>query len=111
LPHGGERQSSVLLLQVLELLRLLVRPAHRAGELVAVLLDRQCGHPLLAANLVLALPRSDRVCLVTLRARQATEREYQRRRKDRVHDRLQERAGAEPSDADRLQPLTAILGT
>ena len=34
----------------------------------------------------------------------------QRRRDDRLHVCLQEVAGAEPSDADRLQPLTAILG-
>ena len=36
--------------------------------------------------------------------------EYQRRREDRFHVCLQEVAGGEPSDADRLQPLTAILG-
>src|SRR5262249_28770802 len=110
LPHGGERQSAVLQLQVLEFLRLLVRPAHRPGELVPVLLDRQGGHPLHAADLVLALPRPDRVCLLALRARKAAEPEHQRRREGRLHVSLQEVAGGEPADADRLQPLTAILG-
>src|SRR5438552_10019618 len=109
-PHGGEGQVLVLQFHVLEIRLLLVRPAHRAGELVPVLLDRQCGHPLLAADLVLALPRADRVCLVALGARKAAEAEYQRRREDRLHVCLQEVAGGKPSDADRLQPLTAILG-
>src|SRR6476646_7017520 len=60
LPHGGERQRTVLQLQVLDVRLLLVRPAHRPGELVSVLLDRQCGRPLLVADFVLALPRPDR---------------------------------------------------
>src|SRR5882672_8526190 len=108
--HGGEGQISFLQLHVLEFRLLLVRPAHRPGELVLVLLDRQCGRPLLAADLVLALPRPDRVCLVALRARKRAEPEYQCRREDRFHVCLQEVAGGKPSDADRLQPLTAILG-
>src|SRR3984893_5736490 len=109
-PLGGEGQNSFLQFHVLEFRLLLVRPAHRPGELVPVLLDRQGGHPLLAADLVLALPRPDRVCLLALRARKPTEPEHQRRREDRFHVCLQEVAGGEPSDADRLQPLTAILG-
>src|SRR5262245_2220618 len=52
LPHGGERQSTVLQLQVLEVRLLLVRPAHRPGEFVAVLLDRQRGHPLLPSDVI-----------------------------------------------------------
>src|SRR5436305_2996323 len=39
LPHGGERQGTVLQFHVLDRRVLLVRPAHRAGELVSVLLD------------------------------------------------------------------------
>src|SRR6266478_8526107 len=84
-PLGGEGQISFLQFHVLEFRLLLVRPAHRPGELVPVLLDRQCGHPLLAADLVLAFPPPDRVCLLTLRARKPAEREYQRRREDRFH--------------------------
>src|SRR5690242_9333730 len=38
LPHGGECQRTVLQLQVLELRLVLVRPAHRPGEVVPVLL-------------------------------------------------------------------------
>src|SRR5437588_6734898 len=109
-PHGGEGQISGFQLHVLEFRLLLVRPAHRPSELVPVLLDRQGGHPLLAADLVLALPRPDRVCLLALRARKTTEPEYQRRREDRLHICLQGVAGGEPSDVDRLQPLTTILG-
>src|SRR6266550_629935 len=109
-PLGGEGQISGFQFHVLEFRLLLVRPAHRPGKLVPVLLDRQCGHPLLAADVVLALPRPDRVCLLALRARKAAEPEYQRRRENRLHVCLQEVAGGEPSDADRLQPLTAILG-
>src|SRR5262249_49002991 len=108
-PHSGEGQISVLQFHVLEFRLLLVRPAHRPGELVPVLRDRQGGRTLLAADLVLALPRPDRVCLLALRARKAAEREYQRRREERLHVCLQEVAGVEPSDADRLQPLTTIL--
>src|SRR5262249_5442478 len=109
LPHGGERERTVLQFQILEVRRLLVRPAHRPGELVPVLRDRQGGRPLLVADLVGALPRPDRVDLVG-RASQAAEREDQRRREDRLHDCLQEMAGAGPSDADGLRPLTAIVG-
>src|SRR5438128_8262942 len=109
-PHGGEGQISFLQFHVLEFRLLLVRPAHRPGELVPVLLDRQCGDPLLAADLVLALPRPDRVCLLALRARKTAEPEYQHRREDRHHVCLQGVTGGEPSDADRLQPLTTILG-
>src|SRR6266851_27620 len=109
-PLGGEGQISALQFHVLEFRLLLVRPAHRPGELVPVLLDRQCGRPLHVADLVLALPRPDRVCLLVPRACKAAEPEYQRRREDRFHVCLQEVAGGEPSDADRLQPLTAILG-
>src|SRR3984893_8813369 len=109
-PLGGEGQISFLQFHVLEFRLLLVRPAHRPGELVPVLLDRQCGHPLLAADLVLALPRPDRVCLLALRARKPAEPEYQRRREDRFHVCLQEVAGGEPSNAERLQALTTILG-
>src|SRR5262245_32198751 len=93
LPHGGKRQSAGLQFQVLELLRLLVGPAHRPGELVPVLRDRQGGRTLLVADLVLALPRSDRVCLLALRVRKAREPEYQRRREDRLHVCLQEVVG------------------
>src|SRR4029434_8474471 len=89
-PHGGEGQFSVFQFHVLELRLLLVRPSHRPGELVAVLLDRQRGRPLLVADLVLALPRTDRFYLVR-RARETAEHEYQRRRKDRLHAYLQER--------------------
>src|SRR6266481_8412793 len=94
-PHGGEGQFSIFQFHVLELRLLLVRPAHRPGELVAVLRDRQRGRPLLVADLVLALPRPDRVCLLALRARKAAEPEYQRRREDRFHVRLQEVVGGE----------------
>src|SRR5207245_10908450 len=45
LPFGGERERIVLQLQILEARLLLVRPAHRPGEFVAVLLDRQGGRP------------------------------------------------------------------
>src|SRR6185437_4479213 len=48
-------------LQVHHLRLLLIRPAHGAGNLVAVLLDRHRGRPLLSADVVLALPRADRV--------------------------------------------------
>src|SRR5207302_9409563 len=68
------------------------------------------GRPLHVANLVLALPRPDRVCLLALRDREAADPEYQRRREDRLHVCLQGVAGGEPSDADRPQPLAAILG-
>src|SRR3989441_9879660 len=91
-PLGGEGQISGFQFHVLEFRLLLVRPAHRPGELVPVLLDRQGGRPLLAADLVLALPRPDRVCLLALRARKAAEPEYQRRRENRLHDRLREMA-------------------
>src|SRR3954462_11894095 len=47
LPLGGERQSAVLQLQVFELCLVLVRPAHRPGEVVPVFLDLQGGCPLL----------------------------------------------------------------
>src|SRR5438874_11056391 len=87
LPHGGERERTVLQLQILEFRLLLVRPAHRPGEFVPVLLDRQGGRPLLVADLVLALPRPDRVYLVC-RAREAADPEYQRHCEDRFHDRL-----------------------
>src|SRR5262249_47132847 len=60
----------VLELQVLELRLLLVLVGHGAGELVPVLLDGQGGLPLLPADLVLALPRPDRVRLGVLRARE-----------------------------------------
>src|SRR3954453_17313744 len=40
-PRGGEGQIAVLHFHVLEIRLLLVRPAHCAGELVPVLLDRQ----------------------------------------------------------------------
>src|SRR2546425_9880218 len=75
-PLGGEGQISGFQFHVLEFRLLLVRPAHRPGELVPVHLDRQCGRPLLLANLVLALPRPDWVCLL-LRTRKAAEPEYQ----------------------------------
>src|SRR5262249_15717436 len=63
----------------------------------------------LLADLVLALPRPDRVRLFALRARKAAEPEYQRCRNDRLHDRLREMSGGKLSDADRLHPLPAIL--
>src|SRR5262245_27285743 len=88
LPHGGERQSTVLQFHVLEVRLLLVRPAHRPGKFVPVLLDRQGGRQLQPTDLVLAIPRPDGVCLVALRARKAAEPEYQRCRKDRLHDHL-----------------------
>ena len=52
LPLGGEGQLPVLDLHVLELRLLLVLPGHRAGELVAVLLDGQGGLPLLPLTVV-----------------------------------------------------------
>src|SRR5262249_49688345 len=110
LPHGGKSQSIVLQFHVLEVRLLLVRPAHRPGKFVAVFLDRQGGRQLQPTDLVLAIPRPDRVCLVALRARKAAEPEYQRCRKDRLHDRLQERGGGKLSDANRLHPVKAILG-
>src|SRR4051794_25825119 len=61
LPHGGECQRTVLQLQVLELRPVLVRPAHRPGEVVPVLLDLQGGCPLLSADFILALPRPNRI--------------------------------------------------
>src|SRR5579884_1375349 len=66
LPHGGERQRTVLQLEVLELFLFLVRPTHCPGEFVSVLLDNQGGGPLLPADLILALPRSDRVSFAVL---------------------------------------------
>src|SRR6185436_19687854 len=89
-PHGGEGQFSVFQFHILEFRLLLVRPAHRPGELVPVLRDRERGRPLLVADLVFALPRSDRVRLLALRARKAPERECQRHWEDRLHVRLQE---------------------
>src|SRR6516162_3556671 len=77
LPHGGERQSTVLQLEVLEVCLLLIRPAHRADELVPVLLDRQGGRQFQSAAFVLAIPRPDRVNLVC-RASEAADAEYQR---------------------------------
>src|SRR6185312_8259407 len=61
LPLGGECQRTVLQLQVPELGLVLVRPAHRPGEVVPVLLDLQGGRPLLSADLILALPCPDRI--------------------------------------------------
>src|SRR5262245_44307658 len=76
---GGECQRTVLQLQVLELRLVLVRPAHRPGEFVPILLDLQGGCPLLSADLILALPCPDRVYhLVVRRARQAAYPEDQR---------------------------------
>src|SRR5439155_560350 len=96
LPHGGKSQSIVLQLQVLEVRLLLVWPAHRPGELVAVLLDRQCGRSILIADLITALPRPDWIRLLVLRARKAAEPEYQRRREDRFHVCLQEVEAGSP---------------
>src|SRR5262245_34855842 len=76
LPHGGEGQFPVLEFHVLKFLIFLVRPVHRPGEVVPVLLDRQFRRPLLVADFVLALPSSDRVCLLALRHRKAAEDEY-----------------------------------
>src|SRR5262249_4732788 len=87
LPHGGERERTVLQRQVLEVRLLLVRPDHRYGEFVPVLLDRQGARPLLVADLVIALPRPDRFYLVR-RAREAADPEYQRHCEDCLHDRL-----------------------
>src|SRR5262249_55310076 len=61
LPYGGECQCIVLELQVLELLVFLVRPAHRPGEVLPILLDLQSRCPLLFADFILTLPCPDRV--------------------------------------------------
>jgi hypothetical protein len=50
-----------LQLHALEALSLLIRPAHHPGELVAVLIGRRGGRPLLPAELVFALPRPGRI--------------------------------------------------
>src|SRR5262245_54900883 len=71
LPHGRERQLPALELDVLESFVLLVRPAHRPGELVPVLRNRQFCRQLSAADLVFAFPRPDRVRLLALRPRKA----------------------------------------
>src|SRR5262245_10250840 len=71
LPHGGKRQSFFLQHRVLEVRLLLIRPGHRPDEFLSLLLHRQRGRPLLVADLVLALPRADRVCFLALRTRQA----------------------------------------
>src|SRR5207302_656262 len=76
---GGERQLPVFEFRVLDLLVLLVWPVHRPDEPVPVLVDRQGGRPLLPADLIRALPRPDRVCLLALRVRQTADPEYQRR--------------------------------
>ena len=44
------------------------------------------------------------------RPRKAAEPEHQRRREDRLHVCLQNVASVEPSDADHLPPLNAIVG-
>src|SRR5207244_3762845 len=91
LSHGGEGQNTLLQLQVLELRLLLVRPAHGPGELVPVLLDRQGGRSLLAADLILALPRPDRVYDLAVRcAHQATDREDQSYWENYLHHSLRE---------------------
>src|SRR4029453_1122452 len=95
---------TVLQFHVLELLVLLVRPAHRPDELVPVLLDRQLGRPLLAADLVLALPRPDRVCLV-LRPDEAAQPEHQHREND-LHAYPREVAGA-----DATLPAAMVRGS
>src|SRR5262249_5368410 len=64
IPHhtlSRERQFPFLQFQVLEIRILLVRPTHSARKPVTVLLDRQGGCPLLVADIVLTLPRSNRV--------------------------------------------------
>src|SRR5262247_2037626 len=78
-----ERQFAFLQFQVLEGRILLVRPTHCAGDLIPVLLDRQGRCPLLVANIVLALPRSDRICLVR-RNGEAADHEYQRHGQNRL---------------------------
>src|SRR5262249_38726410 len=80
------------------------------GELVPVFLNRQGGRPLLVADLVLALPRPDRVRLAVLRARKAAEPEYQRCHKDRLHDRLQEMEKMAGGEAARREPPPAADG-
>src|SRR5271167_198074 len=96
LPLGRECQRTVLKLQVLELRLVLVRPAHRPGELVPVLLDLQGGCPRLSADLILALPCPDRIYhLVVRRARQAAYSEDQRHSKNRLHDCLRDRGATE----------------
>src|SRR4051794_19155979 len=95
-PLGGERQRTVHQLQVPELSLVLVRPAHRPGEVVPVLLDLQGGCPLLSADLILALPCPDRIDhLVVRRARQAAYPEDQRHWENRIHDRLRDRGATE----------------
>src|SRR5260370_29694970 len=61
LPLGGECQRTVLQLHVLELRLVLVRPAHRPGEVLHVLLDLPGGSPLLSAVLVIALQYTDTI--------------------------------------------------
>src|SRR5262245_11637084 len=78
-----EHQFPFLQFQVLEWRLLLVRPTHCAGDLIPVLLDRQGRCPLLVANIVLALPRSDRICLVR-RNGEAADHEYQRHGQNRL---------------------------
>src|SRR5258708_23009485 len=95
LPHGGEGERTVLQLQILEARLLLVRPAHRPGEFVPVLLDRQGGRPLLPADLIFALPRPDRFYLVR-RARDAADSEYQPHRNARLHHPLRAIAEGTP---------------
>jgi formylglycine-generating enzyme required for sulfatase activity len=115
LADGREAQLSILQFQVLKYPFLLVRPAHRAGELVPILLDRQGARPLQLADRVLALPRPHRVHLLVRRphcaprACQAAQPQDQRHREHHLHVCLQKSVGGKPSDADRLQPLASIL--
>src|SRR5262249_10498830 len=95
----------------LELRLLLVLVGHRAGELVPVLLDDQGGLSLLPADVVLALPRPDRVRFLVPRAQGAAEPEHQHRREDRLHGRPRDMTGGKQSDVDRPRPLTAIVRT
>src|SRR5262245_20227714 len=108
---GRERQLAGLERHVLELRLLLVLEGHGAGELVPVLLDDEGGLPLLTADVVLALPRPDRVRLVVPGAQGAAEPEHQHRREDRFHGCPRDRAGGKWSDADRPRPLTPIVRT
>src|SRR5947207_681619 len=56
-PHGRKSELPILQFHILEFFILLIRPVHRAGQLVPVLRNRQRRHSLLAADLVLQLPR------------------------------------------------------
>jgi len=90
-----------------------VRPAHVPASLSTVLLELNV-ESLHAADLVLALQVPDRVCFLPCAPHSPQKRGSNAAEQDRCRDDRfifdQETASGKPSDADRLPPLTAILG-